>query len=687
MVNSDLSIVNQYDEAYLAAYLAWDSFFPLAERDLRMYLGDQWDEAEKKELFQQGRSTFVFNKIRPSINMVTGYQRKHRHSSVVVPVEGSDQQTSDQLTKLLLYAMQFGDGYELISDCFSGALKTGWNLASAWLDYRTDPIDGDICFRREPYNAFICDPYFSKRDMSDCAYILRRKYLSIEQTNSLLPGKENELIELYNVGWERDDKFTWLPYQRLPNGQKMMAYDEFWVQGWEDEELLIDRQTGEMSPFDGDRNILFIRPELDIITRKKPYVLQHIIVNNVHLLTEKNPNGLDEYPFVPFFAIFEPESDQWMLKVQSLIRTMVDPQRESNRRRSQMSDLIESQINSGWVATENSVVNPRSLFQTSQGKVIWRTQDAAPGSLEKIPPAQIPPSFFQLQELYDKDMQEVANISAELLGQADSEQDSGLKVMLRQGAALVGLQDLFDNLRYSQECLSRKVLKLIQHWSPEKMSRILGEEVSESIKNKEVLKYDISVQEGVLTNTQQQMFFQQLITLKELGEPIPPGLLARVAPLQGKTEYMQAMDEFNKKQQEAQDQATQIQQQIHQTQSQLFQSQSIANIASAKERFTRSVANLGLEDERVAQAVENRADATLKRTQAAKQIEEMDDDRLIKLLDLFMKLEDYNQAQEAKLKSDNLMVSSQVKNIVNQQQGAGVEPGPVAGQQSQQLGV
>jgi len=31
--------------------------------------------------------------------------------------------------------------------------------------------------------------------------------------------------------------------------------------------------------------------------------------------------------------------------------------------------------------------------------------------------------------------------------------------------------------------------------------------------------------------------------------------------------------------------------------------------------------------------------------------------------------------------------SSQVENIVNQQQGAGVEPGPVAGQQSQQLGV
>jgi len=125
-----------YDNAYEKAYYAWNGFYPMADRDLRFYLGDQWDEAEKRELFQEGRSTFVFNRVRPNINMVSGYQRKHRHSSVVVPVEASDQQTADQLTKLILYVFQYGDFYECISESFKGALITGWNLMSLWMDYR-----------------------------------------------------------------------------------------------------------------------------------------------------------------------------------------------------------------------------------------------------------------------------------------------------------------------------------------------------------------------------------------------------------------------------------------------------------------------------------------------------------------------------------------------------------------------
>jgi len=327
-----------------------------------------------------------------------------------------------------------------------------------------------------------------------------------------------------------------------------------------------------------------------------------------------------------------------------------------------MIDIVESQINSGWIAEEDSCVNPRSLYQTSQGKVIWKKPGLQPGALERLQPAQIPPSFFDLKNMHDQDLMKVANISEELLGQADSEQDSGLKVMLRQSAALVGLQDIFDNLRFSQEIVSKKVIKMLQSWSPEKMRRIMNEEPDERIYNLSASKYDIAVQEGVLTNSQQQLFFRQLIELRELGEPIPPGLLAKVAPLQGKTEYMQAMDEFNKQQQQAQAQAQAVEMEKLRTQAELFQSQSIANIASAKERFTRSVANMGLEDERASQSIENRADAVLKRAQAAKQLEAMDDDKILKLLDVFLKLEDLNREEEAKLKADDVSISAQAAN-------------------------
>lgn len=656
-------IKNNYDDAYNKAWYCWNSFFTHGDRDLRFYLGDQWDEAEKREMFQEGRSTFVYNLIRPNINMVTGYQRKHRHSSLVVPVEANDQQTADQLTKLLLYVMQYGDFYECISDCFAGALKTGWNLLSLWKDYRTDPTDGDICCGREPYNGFILDPYFTKKDLSDCGYLLRRKYITLEQGKSLLPKFKKELDSLYRIGWERDDKFTWLPYQQQPNGQKMLAYNEYWEQGWEQTKYLYNATTGEYFEYLGEDSdyFLYSDPDMELIERTEPYVNQHIIVNDEHIHTEKNPYGINEYPFALFPCIFEPESADYIMKVQSLVRVMIDPQREANRRRSQMIDIVESQLNSGWLAEEDAVVNPRSLYKTSQGYVVWKKKGTPPGALERLQPAQIPPSFFDLKSMHDQDVKQVANISDELLGQADSEQDSGLKVMLRQGAALVGQQDLFDNLRFAQEVVSRKILKMVtgpNGWSEAKMKRIMNEEPTETLKKSQTIKYDVAIQEGVLTDTQQQVFFRQMLDLKALGEPVPPGFLAKIAPLQGKTEYMQAIQEYNEQQQKAQAEAAQIEQQKIKDQSNLFQSQSISNLAAAKERFTRAVANMGLEDERASKAVDNRADASLKRAQAAKQLESMDDDRVMKLLDLFVKLEEFNRQEEAELKKDDVQISA-----------------------------
>jgi hypothetical protein len=661
---TDQNIIRDFDVRYQEAYYAWDPFFPEAERDLRFYLGDQWDEQEKRQLFQEGRNTFVFNRVRRNINMVTGYQRKHRLSSVVTPVENSDQKTSDQLSQLLLYAMNYAEGYQMVSDCFGGALKTGWNLASLWVDYRDDPVSGDIKFNRETYNSFILDPYLTKLDLSDCGYIMRRKYLSVEHTASLLPEFKREVYDLFDYGWERDDKFTWLPYQRQPNGEQLMAYNEMYEQKWKNVPTLVDMETGEMIEFDVNDDIIraFMQryPQLRVVDRPKRYIEKHIIINDQAIKTEINPNGLDEYPFVPFTAIWEPESDQWGLKVQSLIRCMRDPQRESNKRRSQMIDLLDSQINSGWIANENSVINPRSLFQSSQGKVIWRREDAPPGAIEKIPPAQIPPSMFQLQELFDRDMMEIAGINDAAFGQTENAGESGVMMMLRQSSAIVNLQELFDNLRVSQKHLSKKVLKLIQKWSPEKVERIINEDPTQEFYEKEFTKYDIEVGEGILTDTQKQMYFRQLVDLKQLGAPVTGEMLAKAAPIQGKTEYIEELAALEKQQGQQAQQQQQIQEQLLDSQRQMSQAKAISDIALSKERFTRAVANMGLEDERASAAVENRADAALSRTRAMKELESMSDDRLVKYLGIIRSMEEMNRQSEEQVKEDDVNISARV---------------------------
>lgn len=670
-VYDGLSIVNEYNSYYEEAYYAWNPFYPLADRDLKFFLGDQWDAKEREKLFQENRNAFTFNLIRKNINLILGYHIQHQLSPIVQPRESSDQQSADDLTDLLLYAFDTGEGYRHISNSFGGALKTGFNLLTMWMDYRDDPINGDIRFGREPYSGFITDPYFTQLDFSDCSYVMRRKYLSPQQAASLLPGMEKEVMEIHSFGWSRDDKFTWLPYQTQPNGQDFIAYDEFYQQKWKNVPMLVDEETGEFVEWEGTQEGMkfFMQkyPQLKKVMRPKRYIECHIILNNNYMKTEINQFGLDEYPFVPFVGIFEPESENWGLKVQSLVRPQIDPQRESNRRRSQMVDILDSQINSGWIADEESVINPRSLFQTSQGKVIWRDRDAKPGAIEKIPPAQIPPSMFELQRQFDADILSAVGINDASFGMTQNDQESGIMMMLRQGASLVNLQDLFENLRFAQKQAARKCIKMMQNWTPQKIQRILNRQPTQQFYTKEFIKYDISIQEGMLTGTQKQMYFRQLLDLKQVGAPVSASMLAKAAPIQGKSEYLAQLQQEEQQQAQQAQEAQKVQMSLIDGQRQAQQAKAISDIALSKERFTRAIANMGLEDERAARAVDDRASASLDRARAIKELESLDDDRLIKYWKVVQLMEEGNRAKEEQIKEDDVFISARGDALANPQ--------------------
>ena len=665
-VSSGLNIVNEFNDFYQEAYYAWNPFYPLADIDLRAYLGDQWNEKEKTALFDAGRDQSVYNLIRKNINMVDGYQRSHRLSSIVLPQESKAQEGADELSDLLQYVYQAGDGYKYISDAFSGGIKTGWNLATIWMDYRDDPVDGEIKFGREPYSGFITDPYFTQLGLEDCGYVLRRKYLGPEQAASMLPGMEDEVWDIHKSGWSRDDKFVWLPYQMQPNGQDFMAYNEFYKQMWKKIPVLVDTETGEYTEWNGPkdalRHLLGKYPQLQTIQQPKRYIERHIILNNIYMKTEVNPYSLDEYPFVPFVGVFEAENEFWSLKLQSLTRCMLDPQKSTNRRLIQMNDIIETNINSGWVAEEESVKNPRSLFQTSQGRVIWRTKGTTPDALQKLQPADIPPSFFQLTDVFAKLASDILGVNDAAFGIPESGNESGVMMMLRQSAAINNLQGVMDNLRYSQKQLARKVLKLIQTWSPKKVERILGHKPTEQFFSKDFIKYDISIQEGMLTDTQRQMHFRQMVDLYQLtggpqGSPITASMLLKSAPIQGAAQLNKEIEQNQQQQMQAAQAQGQIQNQLVEGQMQYQKAAAMEKVAGAKERFTRAVANMGLEDERSARAVDDRSSAALDRVKAMKELSVIDDDKLLKYLKIIQGLEELSRSGEQKIKSDDVQIS------------------------------
>jgi len=94
-------------------------------------------------------------------------------------------------------------------------------------------------------------------------------------------------------------------------------------------------------------------------------------------------------------------------------------------RKSKLLDIMDSQIGSGWKAKSGAVSNPKSLFQTGQGKVIFFNPGYEVSDAERIDPPNIPESLFAMQESFDADIQGFVDLSA--MGNDQTDRMSAMK--------------------------------------------------------------------------------------------------------------------------------------------------------------------------------------------------------------------------------------------------------------------
>jgi len=637
-------IIKDFGESYERAYQLWNTFYAEAYKDLSYYLGNQWSLEELAYLNNQRRSSFTYNKIRRLINLVQGYQRKNRLSSIVSPIEDASEDTASILSDTLQYIMQSADGYEAISDAFKGALTTGISFLSPYIDYRNDPVSGDIRFHRDDWNAVILDPFFTKRDLSDSTFVARRKFLSRSDVISLIPNKEDLIMGL---PWgSRDDKFTYMPYARQWGMQKLLNYTEYWRQKWENKDVLVDMMTGETKLWDGDRKRLqlfrSIYPQIEVIRKPVKSMELGIIVEGELLYYGTNPGGLDEYPFTPFLAIFEPSYDLYTWKIQSLVRVVRDPQTEINKRRSKMVDVIDSQLNSGWIAKTNSVSNPTSLYKSGQGQVIFLKPEAQMTDVQQIQAPGINPTQFQLEAEFEKDMMEIMGISPEQLGMAENEkiETAGTLAKMRQAAGMVNLQDIMDGLRESQKILSRKIVKLIQlNYTPEKIELITKRRPTEEFYSKSFGKYDISVEEGNLTDTQKQNDFVGRLALRQIGVNITDAEIIQASNLHDKKKIFERMDQEAKQAQQVQQAQTQLMMENQQNINKSVDAKAYSDQSLGDERRARIGLDTAEYAERIARAEEEESARALNFIKAIKELQGIDMENLLKAVSIIKTLE------------------------------------------------
>ncbi len=627
-------IIARMNAFYAESITVHQSFWAESDTDLRFYSGDATVFSDLYgNLPANFRKQYGFNRIRRVVSMIEGHQRRNRKSFVCTPVENADALTADQYTKIFSWLTHNEGLLHTVSDAFHGSLIGGMNLLQVYLDFREDPVSGNVKVMNVPGNSTIIDPFFTKLDLSDCNAILKRNWFTKREVISFYPDYEDAIMGLMGQD-NRDGKFQFQPQSYNYGMKNLLSVDEFYYRDFRTQKMLIDAQTGETQEWKGKdskesqeglKQFLKLYPSVTVVEQQVPTINLAIIVQGKVLYSGRNPLGIDRYPFVPVVAYYEPSMPYYPYRIQGVVRGLRDSQYLYNRRKVIELDILESQINSGWKYKEDALVNPLDVFLSGQGKGLALKQEAQMSDVEQIVPSQIPASMFQASQLLGDEISQISGINEELLGSADDDK-AGILAQMRQGAGLTTLQNLFDNLDRAQELLGTIILDIIQtNWMPGKVKKILeGEEPQPQFYNKAFGVYHVRVEDGLNTTTQKQMQLAQLLHLREVGIMIPDDVILDAVTVQNKNKLMESIKAQQEKVQQMQDMQMQVEMGKIQAETELAQARSVADEGLGYERYSRVEENKALAIERKAAAVRDEEAGFFDLVKALKEIEGMD---------------------------------------------------------------
>ena len=656
----------EFQENYRYAHDYWAPFVANAGVYTLAASGYSWSEQERVELAKEGREPIELNIMRRPIQFFNGYLSDNLNSIVYEPIEGSDQKTADQLTKMSYYVWDKGAGYKTFLDAASESFKSGISFVGLEMDYSRDFINGDLRFFKRVYNQMYLDPTFENIDLSDCAFSISRDLLSRDMAKQLLPYVSPEEIDSIQASY-RDDKFlTYHPnFTSFNRRRNLMAFDQYYKRKVRNRKMVVDEGNSfyrDITDLDKDAEYTLrkgirrldkvceemaaagvderqLPARISIQEVERPYVELIVMLNSVEVYRGPDRTGIeDTYPFVPLMCYFEPSIWFPSQRIQSMAATTYYAQRQFNKRHMKIIDMMDSTISTGFKYLLGSVPDPSDMQQSGQNKLIG-VDPEAPGGLAAVQELQggrASPELIQYQQVLDQLTLTLSNVNESVLGidEKGNTQVSGRLAQVRAAQGLRSNRQVFDNLEHSQKLLGGLVLRTIQNkYPPGKVKRIIGEEPTEQFYNGQFEQYDAVIKEGVRSQSQKDAYYYELVTLKRDGiVNVPEEEIIDSLQMVGIDKLKEAIA---KQQAEVQKAAKDA----HDQEVKLQAAQEEQYRALAAERMARVESNVGLKEERISEAAQNRSQAALDRAKTIVEISKLNNERIMQVLDFVGQLQ------------------------------------------------
>lgn len=452
-------------ESYNEAKSAYQELYSTMREDFEFYLGDQWDATDLQVLTAKGVPALTLNYIKKTIDTLSGYERQNRGMLKAFPIEGSDVLISEALSRVLAWCLRNQD--VKTSSSFKDAVIGGVGWIHTYLDYNEDPIDGDIRVKHlSPFDIML-DPQFTEMDLSDCAYIIRHKKVKKATLKKLYP-QHSERIEKAKGGYSGDDVRQEIS---VPNdrGNHILVVEK-WYKEYEERFFVLDQDGAHL--FDLEASGVLppnvIRKSVEVIK------LRTVVDGDILVYDGYSPYGLFQYPFFPLFCYYDPSYPDPVMKHSGVVRHLKDPQREKNKRRSAIMQIINTQVKSGWMYEKGAVDDTNVLKNSAKAGILIEKNRGK--EIKQIEPPSLDPSLMQLEQYFDNDIRQIG-ANPDLLGDMMTKGEPGVAIQLRQQQGLTGFKEIFDNRGVALSLLGKRIVEIIANWSPEKVKRILGDDL------------------------------------------------------------------------------------------------------------------------------------------------------------------------------------------------------------------
>ena len=523
----------------------------------------QWEQKQREELFRQNRPALVMNSILPTINLISGQERASRLGITYKPRGLDDDRFSQIANMAFRYGSDQSDLIFNVSDAFQDMVVCGRGWLGCFMDFmRHDEPMGELGLRRIHPLTMFWDDNSERYDKQDANYLIWAKWVSEDVLKLHYPSAMEDIHpgDWLNMAPDQIGEQTIDKNWRDKRMGKVRIL-EFWYKTPKNVAYIIT-QSG-VQRFETVRQAKEARdtlariaaqrfaplPDMEIVERVvRDTRVAHVTYWRV-LRDRPSPYRHNLYPFIPLTAYSFDE------KVMGVVRSLKDPQREKNKRWSQMLHMINTMAKGGWKIPKRSVSQEQlNIWSTEAGKPgFWFEYNPMVGEPKEIQGQNIPTSFVALMQIAEDEIRKTSGAIQELLGLARAGDQSGKAIRTLQQSGATILAPLFDSLVRSNKILGQQAIELIgQYYQPEKIIDILGisginqlnitkDEAYEFAERALKSKYDVVVDVTPLLGSDRERQFNQVMELMgilaKLGIPPPApllGLMVAVSDWPGK---------------------------------------------------------------------------------------------------------------------------------------------------------